>query len=141
MICKLNSQIALQFSFFWQSLSSPGFVLLFSLLLNASQWETNPFYFLNLNHKWVWKQSWVEMGFGCSAILNTFACLVTKPFNRSEAKGDFVMIQTLVLYNVNDVSFFSKVHLKQREESRLFSQDTFLNVAWLRFWHLESKHY
>ena len=37
--------------------------------------------------------------------------------------------------------FFSKVHLKQREESRLFSQDTFLNVAWLRFWHLESKHY
>ena len=31
----------------------------------------------------------------------TFVCLVAKPFNRSEAKGDLVMIQILLLSNVN----------------------------------------
>ena len=31
----------------------------------------------------------------------TVACLVTKPFNRSEAKGDLVMIQTWLLSKVN----------------------------------------
>ena len=28
----------------------------------------------------------------------TVACLVAKPLNRSEAKGDLVMIQTLLLF-------------------------------------------
>ena len=28
----------------------------------------------------------------------TFTCLVAKPFNRSEAKGDLVVIQTLLLF-------------------------------------------
>ena len=31
----------------------------------------------------------------------TVACLVAKPLNRSEAKGDLIMIQTLPLFKCN----------------------------------------
>ena len=38
------------------------------------------------------KQFWSEI------VHFTVACLVAKPLNRSEAKGDLVMIQTLLLF-------------------------------------------
>ena len=37
----------------------------------------------------------------CRIVHFTVACQVDKPLNRSEAKGDLVMIQTLLLSNVN----------------------------------------
>lgn len=142
MICKLNSQIALQFSFFWQSLSSPGFVLLFSLLLNASQWETNPFISLTL-------------------ITNEFE-------NRVESKWGLVVQPYKIQLHAWLQSLLTGVRLKgwlcydtnfgalQRKRCIFFSQRCilnskksqdcsvkiqFLNVAWLRFWHLEFEHY
>ena len=37
----------------------------------------------------------------------TVACLVTKPFKKNEAKGDLIMIQTLLLFKCKLLCYYA----------------------------------
>ena len=45
-----------------------------------------------------WFETGKRLKFGPKIVHFTVVCLVAKPLNRNEAKGDFVMIQTLLLF-------------------------------------------
>ena len=62
----------------------------------------------------------------------TVACLLTKPFKKSEAKGDLVMIQTLLLFKCKLLCYYANlalVSITTRSPSASFQTRTWLYIT------------